>query len=166
MSVHVRFSLPKFTAFLALMSVLGLLLVPSPAFAAAPIAGAAAASPTDALRLRGERIVAAARSQRGKPYRHGAQGPDAFDCSGLSGYAYRTVHVRLPRTANQQFHAAHPVSRAAARPGDLVFWVHGRHAYHVAVYAGAGRVWHAPKPGDRVRLATIWSPREVHYGRV
>ncbi|MFF5288139.1 C40 family peptidase [Paractinoplanes globisporus] len=166
MSVHVRFSLPKFAAFLALLSVIGLLLAPSSPARAATGSPRSSADADDALRLRGERIVAAARSQRGKPYRHGAQGPDAFDCSGLSGYAYRTVHVRLPRTANQQFHAAHPVSRAAARPGDLVFWVHGRHAYHVAVYAGAGRIWHAPKPGDRVRLATIWNPREVRYGRV
>jgi cell wall-associated NlpC family hydrolase len=115
---------------------------------------------------RGARIVAAAGSQHGKPYRHGASGPAAFDCSGLSGYAYRAVHIKLPRTANAQFHAARPIARAAARPGDLVFWVHGRHAYHVAVYAGRGRVWHAPKPGDRVRLAAIWSPGEVRFGRV
>jgi len=130
------------------------------------VVAAAPLSPGALLRLRGARIVAAAGAQRGKPYRRGAQGPGAFDCSGLSGYAYRAVHIRLPRTANEQYHAAHPVGRAAARPGDLVFWVSGRHAYHVAVYAGAGRVWHAPKPGDRVRLAKIWSPGAVRFGRV
>ncbi|GAA2646683.1 C40 family peptidase [Paractinoplanes durhamensis] len=116
--------------------------------------------------VRGRRVVAAAGAQRGKPYRHGAQGPRAFDCSGLTTYVYRSVRVALPRTANAQFHAAKPVSRATAQPGDLVFWVHGKHAYHVGVYAGGGRVWHAPKSGDHVRLATVWSWREVHFGRV
>ncbi|WP_433382606.1 C40 family peptidase [Actinoplanes sp. CA-142083] len=126
----------------------------------------ASLSPAQAALLRGKLIIAAASAQRGKPYRRGAAGPTAFDCSGLSGYAYRAAHISLPRTANAQYRAARPVSRAAARPGDLVFWVHGHHAYHVAVYAGAGRVWHAPKPGDRVRLAKIWNPREVRYGRI
>jgi cell wall-associated NlpC family hydrolase len=140
-----------------------ILLVPAvPAQAA--VSPAAAAAAANALRVRGERVVAAARAQRGKPYRFGATGPKAFDCSGLTGYVYRTVHIRLPRTAQQQYHAARPVGSAAARPGDLVFWLHGKHAYHVGVYAGGGRVWHAPKQGDRVKLARIWG--RVHYGRV
>ena len=116
--------------------------------------------------MRGYRIVAVARAQQGKPYRFGARGPNAFDCSGLSGYAYRKVHLTLPRTANDQYHATRHVSRSAARPGDLVFWVRGGHAYHVGIYAGNGRVWHAPKPGSRVKLAPIFSPGEVHFGRV
>jgi cell wall-associated NlpC family hydrolase len=127
---------------------------------------AATLSPAARLAVRGARIVAVAGAQRGKPYRRGAQGPGAFDCSGLSGYAYRAVHIRLPRTANAQYHAARPIVRGAARPGDLVFWVSGGHAYHVAVYAGAGRVWHAPKPGDRVRLAKIWDSGQVRFGRI
>ena len=176
MSAHPRPTVSKSVrrwALTALMSVPGLLLAPPAAHAATPAhtpiavrVAALSPSPAQLIRLRGERIVAAARAQRGKPYRHGAQGPGAFDCSGLSGYAYRAVHIRLPRTADQQYRAAHPLSRAAARPGDLVFWVSGRHAYHVAVYAGAGKVWHAPKPGDRVRLAAIWSPREARFGRI
>ena len=146
----------------------GLLAPVSPAAAASPPARAVApaAAAADALAVRGQRLVAAARSQRGKPYRVGARGPSAFDCSGFTGYVYRTQRLNLPRTAQQQYRAARPVGRAAARPGDLVFWVHGRHAYHVGVYAGEGRVWHAPKPGDRVKLAAIWSPREVRFGRI
>jgi cell wall-associated NlpC family hydrolase len=163
-TARLRLSLPKFAALWVFLALTSLFVAPSPAAASPARASLAGASPAAAL-LRGERIVAAARSQHGKPYRRGASGPAAFDCSGLSGYAYRAAHIKLPRTANGQFRAAHPVSRAAARPGDLVFWVQGRHAYHVAVYAGAGRVWHAPKPGDRVRLAAIWSPREVRFGR-
>jgi cell wall-associated NlpC family hydrolase len=119
-----------------------------------------------AARMRGYRIVAAARAQQGKPYRFGARGPNAFDCSGLSGFAYRQAHLTLPRTTDDQYHAARRITRAAARPGDLVFWVRGGHAYHVGIYAGNGRVWHAPKPGSRVKLASIFSPGEVHFGRV
>ncbi|MGK5682107.1 C40 family peptidase [Actinoplanes sp. URMC 104] len=131
--------------------------------AAAPAARAAAAG---AAAARGVRIVAAASAQRGKPYRYGAAGPGAFDCSGLAGYSYAKVGLRLPRTAQAQYRTARAVPKAAARPGDLVFWVSGGHAYHVGVYAGAGRVWHAPKPGDRVRLAPIWSWSQVRFGRV
>ncbi|MCU7726519.1 C40 family peptidase [Actinoplanes sp. KI2] len=138
------------------------------AVASSPAARAAAvrAAAIRIARVRGARIVAAAGAQHGKPYRRGAQGPVAFDCSGLSSYAYRAVNIHLPRTADQQYRTARRISSGAARAGDLVFWVSGKHAYHVAVYAGAGRVWHAPKPGDRIRLAKIWSPKEVRFGRI
>jgi cell wall-associated NlpC family hydrolase len=140
---------------------------PSASVAVAASAGrSASAQVAYAARMRSYHIVAAARAQRGKPYRFGARGPRAFDCSGLTGYAYRTVRINLPRTADGQFRVARPIAKAGARPGDLVFWVSGGHAYHVAVYAGAGRVWHAPKTGDRVRLAAIWSWSEVRFGRI
>ena len=148
---------------------------PAPAVPARPTTAAAApqakaarttAPAARAARMRGYRIVAVARAQQGKPYRFGARGPNAFDCSGLSGFAYRQVHLTLPRTANDQYHATRRISRPAARPGDLVFWVRGGHAYHVGVYAGNGRVWHAPRPGSRVKLAAIFSPGEVHFGRI
>jgi cell wall-associated NlpC family hydrolase len=139
---------------------------PAQAASGVPRAVPASSSPEVAARLRGYRIVAAARAQRGKPYRYGARGPSAFDCSGLTGYAYRVAGVRLPRTASQQYRLARPVARSAARAGDLVFWVSGGHAYHVGVYAGGGKVWHAPKAGDRVRLASIWSRSQVRFGRI
>jgi cell wall-associated NlpC family hydrolase len=130
-------------------------------------AGLLGVSPAQAATTtQGRQIVAAAQAQQGKPYRHAAQGPSAFDCSGLTGFAYAKAHIRLPRTAQAQYRAARAVPRAAARPGDLVFWVSGGRAYHVGVYAGNGRVWHAPKPGDRVKNAAIWSWGEVRFGRV
>jgi cell wall-associated NlpC family hydrolase len=137
----------------------------------APSAGTCAARSTPAgiayaARMRSYHIVAAARAQHGKPYRFGATGPSAFDCSGLTGYAYRSVRISLPRTADGQFRAARHIAKAAARPGDLVFWLSGGHAYHVAVYAGLGRVWHAPKPGQQVQLTAIWSWGDVRFGRI
>jgi cell wall-associated NlpC family hydrolase len=141
------------------------------AFTVAPASASASVSASSsgaayAARMRSYHIVAAARAQIGKPYRFGAQGPGAFDCSGLTGYAYRTVHISLPRTADGQYRVARPVAKSAARPGDLVFWISGGHAYHVAVYAGVGKVWHAPKTGQRVQLTPIWSWASVRFGRI
>jgi cell wall-associated NlpC family hydrolase len=119
-----------------------------------------------AARMRSYRIVGAARAQQGKPYRFGASGPSAFDCSGLTTYVYRHEGITLPRTADQQYRAARHITASAARPGDLVFWVSGGHAYHAAVYAGGGQVWHAPKPGRRVQLEKIWSWSQVRFGRI
>jgi cell wall-associated NlpC family hydrolase len=164
---------PGRLAILAIALLAALTVAPPAASAASssPAPMAHAASPTSAqigyaARMRSYHIVAAARSQRGKPYRFGARGPSAFDCSGLTGYAYRTVRINLPRTADAQFRVARPIAKAAARPGDLVFWVSGGHAYHVAVYAGAGKVWHAPRPGQRVQLTAIWSWGQVRFGRI
>ncbi|MCO8271832.1 C40 family peptidase [Actinoplanes sp. TRM 88003] len=130
------------------------------------VAPSPAAASTSALVARGTKIVAAAQAQKGKPYKYGARGPSAFDCSGLAGFAYAKGGIKLPRTAQAQYRAARKITKAAARPGDLVFWVTGRRAYHVAVYAGAGQVWHAPKPGDRVKLAKIWNWKQVRFARV
>jgi cell wall-associated NlpC family hydrolase len=113
----------------------------------------------------GTRTVTLAAAQRGKPYRYGASGPRAFDCSGLVKYVMARQRKSVPRTAAQQYRAARKVSRAQLRIGDLVFFVsHGR-VYHVAIYAGRGRIWHAPSPGKRVQLAKIWTNHWVG-GRV
>jgi cell wall-associated NlpC family hydrolase len=122
-------------------------------------------SPASAAAAAGQRVIAAAKAQKGKPYALGSDGPRAFDCSGLVRFAYRKVGVRLPHTAAQQYRTARKVSRRAARPGDLVFWMSGGNVYHVGIYAGRNKVWHAPKPGDRVELAKIWTS-QVRFGRV
>jgi cell wall-associated NlpC family hydrolase len=120
-------------------------------------AGVSASMTTSALHY--------AASKKGAPYRYGAVGPYRFDCSGLTKWAYARAGRRLPRTVAQQYAATIRVSRAYARPGDLVFFMSGGRPYHVGIYAGAGRVWHAPKTGDHVKLSTIWTSA-VAYGRV
>jgi cell wall-associated NlpC family hydrolase len=165
-SNHVHASLRRL--FLIAMTAVALCLTLTPAVAHA--SAAKKVSPTAkaayAARMRSYRIVEAARSQHGKPYRFGASGPGSYDCSGLTGYAYRTQHVTLPRTADGQYRSTRRIAHSAARPGDLVFWVSGGRAYHVAVYAGAGKVWHAPHTGSRVSLTAIWSWNEVSFGRI
>ncbi|GAA3735816.1 C40 family peptidase [Streptomyces tremellae] len=111
------------------------------------------------------RAVSVAASKAGSPYHWGAAGPDSFDCSGLAAYAYKKAGKSLPRTTQQQYNGTEHISSAARRKGDLVFFHSGSNAYHVGIYAGGGRIWHAPKTGSTVRLEHIWT-KDVWYGRV
>lgn len=106
---------------------------------------------------RARRIMAAARSRRGAPYVWGATGPRAFDCSGYTRWVYARAGIRLPRTAAAQARHGHRVRHP--RRGDLVAW--GHPAYHVAIYAGHGTIWSAPRAGKRVKHRPIWRAR--HY---
>ena len=118
---------------------------------------------TASLGLRATRIAAA---QRGDPYRYGSSGPSAFDCSGLVYYVYtKQLGKKLPRTASAQRLATVRIAKASIRPGDLVFFTSYGRVYHVGVYAGSNKVWHSPRPGQRVQLSTIWTRAWV-AGRV
>ncbi|MFI0042208.1 NlpC/P60 family protein [Streptomyces sp. NPDC017249] len=97
--------------------------------------------------------LAAARSVLGRPYVWGANGPDRFDCSGLTQWAYAHAGVHLPRTSQEQRYAGRRVPLSQARPGDLV--VYRSDAGHVALYAGHGQVIHAPYPGAPVRYDPV-----------
>jgi len=97
--------------------------------------------------------VAAARRAVGSPYAWGQSGPYAFDCSGLTAWAYGRAGVALPRTSQGQLHAGRHVPLDRARPGDLV--VYRSDASHVGMYVGGGQVVHAPHPGARVRYDPV-----------
>lgn len=111
------------------------------------------------------KAVKVAASKKGSPYRWGATGPNAFDCSGLAVYSFKKAGRKLPRTTQQQYNDTRHVSAANRRKGDLVFFHYGSSVYHVGIYAGSGKIWHAPKTGSSVRLEKIWD-RSVWYGRV
>ena len=86
------------------------------------------------------RAVAFALDQRGKPYQWGAEGPGAFDCSGLTWAAWRAAGVTIPRTAAGQL-AGLPRVRGRLRPGDLVIYrSRGPSRRHVAMVVGRGRM--------------------------
>ena len=124
------------------------------------------ALPADAMTAQTrERVVRIAASKAGTPYRYGATGPRAFDCSGYTRWVFARVGRHLPRTSSAQARAARHVTRSHRHRGDLVFFKTGGHVYHVGIYAGDGRVWHAPRPGERVHKEKIWT-RSVSYGRV
>ncbi|MFD5548802.1 C40 family peptidase [Streptomyces goshikiensis] len=68
------------------------------------------------------------------------------------------VHTQLPRTAAAQYEttAHRPVSRGELLPGDRLFWAHRNGSiYHVGLYAGSGRVLHAPRTGCTVEVAPV-----------
>ncbi|PZH07033.1 hypothetical protein C1I97_17225 [Streptomyces sp. NTH33] len=106
-----------------------------------------------AASARAAAAVAAARSALGRPYVWGANGPSGFDCSGLMQWAYAQAGVHLPRTSQEQRTAGRHIPLSQARPGDLV--VYRSDAGHVAMYAGGGRVIHAPHPGAPVRYDPV-----------
>ncbi|MEV5506752.1 C40 family peptidase [Streptomyces orinoci] len=106
-----------------------------------------------------------AASKKGSPYQWGATGPYRFDCSGLTLYAYKKAGKRLPRVAADQYNATRHLSAGSRKPGDLVFFHSGSYVYHVGIYAGGGRIWHAPRTGKTVSLEKIWT-NSVWYGRV
>jgi cell wall-associated NlpC family hydrolase len=102
----------------------------------------------------GQRILSEAARHNGKPYRYGATGPSAFDCSGFTRYVFGRFGKSLPHNAAAQRNAATPVSRANIRLGDLVF-MDGNG--HVGIYAGNGNMWDSPKAGKTVTLRRIYS---------
>lgn len=114
---------------------------------------------------RGTRVLRAAESRRGSAYVYGASGPRAFDCSGLTQWAYRQAGKRIPRTSGAQAASTRRVTRRAARPGDLVFFHSGGRVYHVGIYAGGNSVIHASRPGVPVGRARIWTS-SIFFGRV
>ena len=111
------------------------------------------------------RVVNIAASKAGAPYRYGATGPSAFDCSGFTRWVYSKVGRHLPRTSSAQAGAARHVPASNRHPGDLVFFHGGGGVYHVAIYAGGDSVWHAPRPGETVHREHLWT-NAVSYGRV
>lgn len=91
-----------------------------------------------------------------------------FDCSSLVQYAY-WPGIKLPRTAAAQYGATsdEPVARGDLRPGDLLFWSNrSGFIYHVALYAGDGKVLHAPRTGKNVEIAPMSSamPAADYHG--
>lgn len=109
---------------------------------------------SDRLRLpntRGGLAVRAALSRLGRPYVWGATGPDRFDCSGLTQWAYRQAGVPLSRTTYTQIHEGIPVPRSQIQPGDLVFPSTG----HVQLAIGDNMVVEAPHAGATVRVSPL-----------
>ena len=110
------------------------------------------------------RIIRNARRLAGTPYRYGATGPGAFDCSGYTSFVFRKAGRNIPRTSRQQAAASKRIRFKDRRRGDLVFFHSGGRVYHVGIYAGRGYIWHSPRPGTRVHRAKIWT-RSHFYGR-
>ncbi len=92
-------------------------------------------------------------SKVGKPYRWGASGPNAFDCSGLVKWSFAQAGRSMPRTSRAQSVTGTPVSRANLQPGDLVFFY--KPISHVGIYIGNNKVVHASRKGQPVKVSDM-----------
>jgi cell wall-associated NlpC family hydrolase len=98
--------------------------------------------------------VDTAEAQLGKPYVYAGAGPDSFDCSGLTMYAWAAAGVSLPHNAEAQYQSLPHVPMNALEPGDLVFF--GSPIHHVGMFVGSGTMIEAPYTGVNVRYHTIY----------
>jgi peptidoglycan DL-endopeptidase CwlO len=123
----------------------------------APFAGAAA-------------VVSAMRSQLGKPYAWGGNGPASWDCSGLTVWAFRSVGIPLPRTTYGQVGMGESVDRSSIQPGDLVFWdTDGSGPSHVGVATSPTTVISATASGgvrEHMIFDDYWGPRYIGARRL
>lgn len=97
---------------------------------------------------KGATALAFAKKQLGDSYRFGGSGPSHWDCSGLTAGAWKKAGVKLPHSAAAQYHRGKKVSKSNLKVGDLVFFYSG--PSHVGIYAGHGKIIHAPRPGSKV----------------
>ncbi|MEE1928693.1 NlpC/P60 family protein [Streptomyces sp. TRM 70351] len=115
---------------------------------------AASASEAPPVTGRASSAYQAATTRVGMPYAWGAEGPNAFDCSGLIKWSYRQAGISVPRTSQAQASAGTRInSMSDLRVGDLV--ILRNDLGHVAFYAGNGQMLHAPYPGAPVRFEAI-----------
>jgi peptidoglycan DL-endopeptidase CwlO len=124
------------------------------AAANAPVvaSGGLDARPAPAPNARAQAAVDAALSQLGKPYHWGASGPDSYDCSGLTMWAWGQAGVGLPHNSGSQYAATVRVDRGDWAPGDLLFF--GSPIHHVGMYIGNGQMVEAPYSGNVVRVVS------------
>lgn len=98
----------------------------------------------------GQKAVAFATAQLGKPYVWGAEGPDSYDCSGLTSQAWASAGKPIPRTSEEQWKQLKHIDVKDMRPGDLIIYFDD--ASHVAMYIGDGAIIQAPRPGRTVSI--------------
>jgi cell wall-associated NlpC family hydrolase len=125
-----------------------------PAAPPAPVAAGSGAAQT---------AVDTALAQLGDPYVWAAAGPNAFDCSGLTQYAFAAAGVSLPHSSRAQATMGSPVSLNALQPGDLLFYYSP--VSHVGMYIGNGQMVHASTSGQPVKIGSISSMGSPPFAR-
>ena len=104
---------------------------------------------------KGNEVVNYAYKFLGKPYVYGANGPNAFDCSGLTQYVYNKFGAGLSRTTYTQVEEGTKVKRSDLKAGDLVFFNTEGSISHVGIYIGDGEFIHAPRTGKPVMVSSL-----------
>lgn len=113
-------------------------------------------------------ILTMLKSELGKPYVWGAEGPNTFDCSGLVQYVYGHNGITLPRTSLEQSKQGLTIPKGQQQPGDLVFsdWEGKGVVSHVSVYVGGGQVIEAPEPGQNVKITPLSATYMAHVKNI
>jgi cell wall-associated NlpC family hydrolase len=134
-------------------------------FSLAPSSPAAASTTA----TEAQQIVQIAKWQIGDPWRYGATGPNAFDCSGLVIYAYkragdgsviRAGSLRSARSIYLYFKRHGKASRTNPRIGDLVVWGYGS---HIGIYIGGGKAISTLRSGVRIHGVFAVTARFTAY---
>jgi cell wall-associated NlpC family hydrolase len=128
-------------------------------------AGEAVAVPSGVVAPSGAAQVAVdtALAQVGDPYVWGAGGPNSFDCSGLTQYAYSAAGVSLPHSSRSQSQMGTAVPVSELQPGDLLFYYSP--TSHVAMYVGNGQMVHASTAGKPVQVVSFNSMSGFTHAR-
>lgn len=100
-----------------------------------------------------QKAVQTALAQIGDPYVWGAAGPNSFDCSGLTSYAWAAAGVSLPHSSAAQYGVGRKISRSEVRAGDLVFFYSPIH--HVGLAINNVQMVHASTFGVPVKIENI-----------
>jgi cell wall-associated NlpC family hydrolase len=109
--------------------------------------------------------VQTALDQVGDRYVYGAAGPDQFDCSGLTMYAYRAAGVSLPHSSRAQYQLGKPVASGQWIAGDLLFYGSSAGSiHHVAMYIGDGKIVHASTSGVPVKVVPVSGAGSDYFG--
>ena len=117
-------------------------------------------------------IVNTAKAQIGKKKAWGAEGPNAFDCSGLTYYIYKQNGITIPRTSREQSNFGTTVSKSNLQPGDLLFFsTDGSGGVsHVGIYVGNGQMVHVSSSKNSVISTSIntsyWQKAYIRAKRV
>lgn len=100
-----------------------------------------------------QKAVQTALAQIGDPYVWGAAGPDSFDCSGLTMFAWASAGMSLPHSSRSQYGVGRQISRSEVRAGDLVFFYTPIH--HVGIAINNTQMVHASTYGVPVKIDNI-----------
>ena len=103
----------------------------------------------------GDEAVRLAETYQGIPYVWGGTDPEkGLDCSGFVQHVFGRLGIDLPRVSRDQAKQGTEVpSIDQARPGDLIAF--GEPVDHIAIYVGDGKIIHAPRTGDVIKIADI-----------
>jgi cell wall-associated NlpC family hydrolase len=113
-------------------------------------------------KLDGATILKVAAKYVGTPYVFGGETPRGFDCSGYVAFVFAQFGIALPHSVHGQNRMGILIRPEDALPGDLVVM---DDLGHDGIYAGNGNFYHAPRPGDYVKLAPIYTSR-IHFVRL